>query len=206
MSLKINGIYTGEIQPTKTVAGCINIYENVFPNPDQAIDIVESACANDELLVSWRRSETIGDGVLQNYRTNLCCDLTYYAEVEDFQPFQGIHNQCLISTKSALTPYMKKYNIDFGLQDEGFQMLRYSEGEQYKIHSDYGPSHPRIVSAIIYLNDDFEGGEIEFPYHEIRIKPKAGAMLLFPSNYAYSHSSLPVTSGEKYAIVTWFNI
>jgi predicted 2-oxoglutarate/Fe(II)-dependent dioxygenase YbiX len=61
----------------------------------------------------------------------------------------------------------------------------------------------RVVSAILYLNDDYEGGHLEFPNFGIKIKPQAGMLILFPSNYAYTHAAHPVTKGTKYALVTW---
>ena len=61
----------------------------------------------------------------------------------------------------------------------------------------------RSVSAICYLNDDYEGGELEFVNFKLKIKPQAGMMILFPSNFAYMHIAHPVTSGTKYAMVTW---
>jgi hypothetical protein len=37
MSAFINGIFTGELVPDATVAGCIDIFENAWPNPEEAI-------------------------------------------------------------------------------------------------------------------------------------------------------------------------
>jgi len=61
----------------------------------------------------------------------------------------------------------------------------------------------RSISALCYLNSDYEGGEIEFVNFGVKIKPESGMMILFPSNYAYMHIAHPVISGIKYALVTW---
>jgi predicted 2-oxoglutarate/Fe(II)-dependent dioxygenase YbiX len=58
---------------------------------------------------------------------------------------------------------------------------------------------------VLYLNDDYLGGEIEFPHYDVKIKPEAGTLVLFPSNYAYRHIAHEVTSGIKYALVTWIH-
>jgi len=42
--------------------------------------------------------------------------------------------------------------------------------------------------TMIYLNDDYEGGEICFPRFNIEYKPKANEFLVFPSTYVYNHS------------------
>jgi predicted 2-oxoglutarate/Fe(II)-dependent dioxygenase YbiX len=58
---------------------------------------------------------------------------------------------------------------------------------------------------LLYLNDDYSGGELEFRNFQLKISPKKGMLLLFPSNFAYAHIAHPVTSGTKYAFVTWLH-
>lgn len=89
-------------------------------------------------------------------------------------------------------------------EDEGFTILRYVEGSEYKLHVDDNPAVRRHLSAILYLNDDYEGGELHFPRHDLKIKPKAGDVILFPSNFEYPHASLIITKGTKLAVTTWF--
>ena len=84
-------------------------------------------------------------------------------------------------------------------------MLKYPISTEYKQHYDGSTSSGRSISAIVYLNDDYKGGEIEFPNFNVKIKPESGMLILFPSNYAYTHIAHPVTSGTKYAIVTWIH-
>ena len=50
------------------------------------------------------------------------------------------------------------------------------------------------LSILAYLNDDYEGGELFFDKLNLKIKPKAGDLYLFPSSYVYSHAAMPVTS------------
>jgi predicted 2-oxoglutarate/Fe(II)-dependent dioxygenase YbiX len=104
---------------------------------------------------------------------------------------------------SATNPYAQRYAIKEQFWHEGYQVLKYSSGEEYVAHYDGDTAMGRAVSAIVYLNDDYEGGHIEFPNFNIKIKPQPGMLLLFPSNYAYTHVARPVTTGTKYAIVTW---
>jgi predicted 2-oxoglutarate/Fe(II)-dependent dioxygenase YbiX len=53
-----------------------------------------------------------------------------------------------------------------------------------------------------YVNDDYEGGEIFFRIQGVKVKPKAGDLFIFPSNFMYPHQAMPVQSGTKYSIVT----
>ena len=84
---------------------------------------------------------------------------------------------------------------------EAFNFVKYLPGKFFKIHGDHGPYYVCTISAVIYLNDDYEGGEIEFTRHGLVVKPEAGDIIVFPSNFVYEHSSLEVISGTKYSVV-----
>jgi hypothetical protein len=105
---------------------------------------------------------------------------------------------------SCVNYYIEKYQVPINF-DEGFQLLKYGPGKEYKPHADYGPGHEhRIVSGIIYLNPwEYEGGGTYFVNFKKNIKPKTPSIAIFPSNYAYLHTAKAVLSGKKYAIVTW---
>lgn len=93
-------------------------------------------------------------------------------------------------------------------KDTGFQLLRYKVGQHFRDHIDNIAGHPtwgqRQLSAILYLNDNYEGGCLHFPRQRKKIKPLAGSVVLFPSNFAFPHEGQDVTEGTKYAVVTWF--
>ncbi|MEY3311955.1 MAG: hypothetical protein RL348_1298 [Bacteroidota bacterium] len=59
-------------------------------------------------------------------------------------------------------------------------------------------------AIIYYINDDYIGGEINFPWHDLKIKPKANSFVTFPSNQHYLHEVLKNT-GERYSSTLWFN-
>ena len=56
---------------------------------------------------------------------------------------------------------------------------------------------------MMFLNDDFEGGETEFLYLYERVKAKRGMMLLWPAGFTHTHRGNPVLSGEKYISTSW---
>lgn len=59
------------------------------------------------------------------------------------------------------------------------------------------------ITILVYLNSDFEGGELIFPDYGLVIKPKAGDMLMFPSGHQYSHHVTPVTDGTRWYFSTF---
>jgi len=66
-------------------------------------------------------------------------------------------------------------------------------------HTDSSPE-PTIehISSVLYLNDDYEGGEIHFPNQGVFIKPKAGSIVVFPSVPPFTHESKRIVRGTKY--------
>jgi hypothetical protein len=197
------GIFPGRLEPDTTIAGCIDIFENAWPNPLETIEAIETECANPESDLHWSRASTIGEGVHQNVRTNYDLCLTAAADVYGNQLAKNIHNQMYFLLAASLAPYIDKYQISGEFMHEYYSVLKYSSGQKYDAHYDGGTADGRSISAIAYLNNDYIGGEIEFVNFGIKIKPEPGMLLLFPSNYAYKHIAHPIVEGTKYAIVTW---
>lgn len=97
-------------------------------------------------------------------------------------------------------------------QGEPLQLLRYRSGGEYKPHMDALPAEPnqRILTALVYLSDDYEGGETHFPRTGLSYRGAAGDALVFRNVGADGradpltlHAGLPVTSGAKYLASRW---
>ena len=86
-------------------------------------------------------------------------------------------------------------------------LLKYSPGGKYGIHTDHGTNAARHLSIIMNLNDNYEGGDLIFTAQnkeEIkRLKLSEGSIVFFPSNFMYPHSIEPITKGTRYSIVAW---
>ena len=103
--------------------------------------------------------------------------------------------------------------------DRGFawfeqpQLLRYRPGGFYQGHADsdnffsdegiWKKTLDRDISLLIYLNDEYEGGRLDFEHFEYSLRPRAGMLVYFPSDVRYLHAARPVTDGMRYAIVSW---
>jgi hypothetical protein len=109
--------------------------------------------------------------------------------------------------KSCVDDYCRYWGINVTYY-EVFNFVKYEgEGKEFKVHADDGPAYKAAVSAVIYLNDDYEGGEIAFPRMDsLVIKPDLGDIAIFPSNYIYEHASLPIRSGTKYCVVVMMDL
>lgn len=103
---------------------------------------------------------------------------------------------------SAVEDYRKEYNIMDLKYWEAFNFIKYGPGQHFQEHHDHGFSYNCTVSLVAYPNDDYEGGELYFRLQDLKIKPEAGDLFIFPSNFMYPHRAMPVNSGTKYSIVT----
>jgi prolyl 4-hydroxylase len=97
-------------------------------------------------------------------------------------------------------------------QGEPLQVLRYRPGQQYRPHFDaIGDSdNQRVLTFLVYLNDDYEGGETEFLSTGLKVKGRKGDGLLFRNadssgvlDPRAQHAGLPVLAGEKYLASRW---
>jgi Rps23 Pro-64 3,4-dihydroxylase Tpa1-like proline 4-hydroxylase len=112
-----------------------------------------------------------------------------------------INSLVLSKIKQCIDDYGTSWEIDI-THYEPLNFVKYRHPNNYfKLHVDHGPEHFRTVSAVLYLNDDYEGGELVFPrLDNLVIKPKFGDIVVFPSNYPYVHESKNILSGTKYSV------
>ncbi|HEX8839407.1 MAG TPA: 2OG-Fe(II) oxygenase [Sphingomicrobium sp.] len=95
---------------------------------------------------------------------------------------------------------------------EPLQVLRYGETQEYRPHFDAiaGMANPRVLTALVWLNDDYSGGETRFDELGISERGTAGDLLVFANTLADGspdprtrHSGAPVTVGVKYLASRW---
>jgi predicted 2-oxoglutarate/Fe(II)-dependent dioxygenase YbiX len=108
---------------------------------------------------------------------------------------------------NAINQVQKEIEFYFGrpLETGSAGIRRWDIGEYQPLHADGEdpeghPNEAFIVDygAVIYLNDDYEGGEIYFPDHNLEFKPSAGTLVFFPSNNMYIHGVREITKGVRY--------
>jgi hypothetical protein len=65
------------------------------------------------------------------------------------------------------------------------------------------PTATRLLVYTLYLNDVEEGGETEFLYQGVKVKPKAGRVCIWPAALTHLHRGNPIYTGSKYLITGW---
>lgn len=184
------------VPATEIVAGCVEVYDNVINNADELINIAEQRNAWLDAGI-FTGPDSSSQEVNKKIRSNVTLGINQFSYTED----QEFYDMCK-TVWFYCDAYAKKYDVSF-YSTEPAQILKYSPGEYYDPHCDAGPNVPRVVSALLYLNDVEEGGETEFVNFDMSIKPKAGRLVIFPSNYAYRHAARLPKSGNKYVAVFW---
>ena len=72
------------------------------------------------------------------------------------------------------------------------------------IHHSHGQKtgYPHLTS-LIFLNDNYEGGEFMMLDETYKPEVKQGSVIVFPSNFMYDHEVKKVTKGNRYSVMTW---
>lgn len=182
------------------------VYRDVLPKSMDIVSRLESVLL--EPSNHYRYAEAmVGYGVkMPEYRD--CFDFKYKKSdiIRDTSPAGVALAQLADDTGyrqlQAVKHYTKNYNIGELRYWEATNYVKYGPGQHFQEHHDHGYSYNCVVSLVAFPNDDYEGGELAFSIQGVTIKPKAGELYVFPSNFMYPHRAMPVLSGTKYSMVT----
>jgi hypothetical protein len=115
----------------------------------------------------------------------------------------------------AIDAYKKEHHIQSGQWPKEFsleplRMKRYLPNSEdvFDAHVDVlnHDTARRFLVMFIYLNEDFEGGETDFPQLELTVQAKQGNMILFPPMWAWWHKANPVKGKtSKYIVGTYMH-
>lgn len=184
----------------------INVYKNIFTE-DQCRDIIDTLEGNltESNHFSWEGAKvTEGHEAILEARN--CLDFkigqsNLGPETEWNKELYRIHE----GSFQSIYPHVEDYGQYWGVVMRYYEVFNYVKyegtGKHFAVHADHGPAYVTTVSAVAYLNDNYDGGEIVFPRFNLSIKPEPGDLIVFPSTYIYEHSSEPIVNGNKYSIV-----
>jgi len=147
----------------------------------------------------WRkarvRDKELGSMVKREVRT---AGVQYDVDIPQLAPL--LRRRIIAATKpfsATLVP---------GICDlDALHLVRYRAGGFFDVHKDNPGGeldNHRQISVVVYLNDDFTGGATAFVNSQFAFTPRAGWVLLFPSDFR--HQAEPVVEGTKYIIAAWY--
>ena len=121
--------------------------------------------------------------------------------------WKDVDNNLFRSLGIALREFREAFPYFKGpFKDMGYGIQRYVPGEYYHWHID-GGSHEfsqRQLVALWYLNDvPGPGGETEFLFQQLKVRPEQGKLILFPPFWTHEHRAVALHEGVKYIATTW---
>lgn len=184
----------------------ILVYHDVLPQSLKIIDRLEDVVSDTDNDYNYAEA-MVGYGMkMPEYRD--CFDLKFKKtdiEHDESEPslklqslWEDVHHRKL----QAVKDYTKRFNIGELRYWEALNFVKYGPGQHFQEHTDHGYSYNCAVSLVGYVNSDYTGGEIYFRMQNLKVKPQAGDLFVFPSNFMYPHQAMPVVDGTKYSIVT----
>ncbi len=191
------------------IAPGIIIYRNPLAKPEGIIRDIEDAVSSG--VVSWQQAyvrSSDSDSINTNTRDTMSIGVPYsdVARQDLSSPIASFHAELSKIFLEILGPAERDYFNTFGIgvdSHDSYSILKYGVGQKFTNHIDDHPAFHRRVSLVYYMNDNYSGGEINFPRFGISYKPAANEILMFPSTYVYNHSVSEVTGGTRYAVVSW---
>ena len=106
---------------------------------------------------------------------------------------------------------IEKHHLPVMIDTENIHYKKYEANDKdvFKNHVDVigqGPLLKRFLVFIMYLSDVEEGGETSIPRYDIKCKPKAGRLLMFPPYWTHPHQGEKVIKGTKHILMTYLHM
>lgn len=193
-----------------------------FEFPFLVIDDFLSQDACDKMLDQIKNSDDFEEaGLRKDFASSYKNENTRKTNIFKIsQNTQVFYDEAFAAHKSKIEQFFAKA-ITTSTQ---IQALGYGEGFFYKSHSDDSSflvdknqnlvgfklvAPNRKITTVAFVNDDFEGGELEFSFLKISdgspvvFKPRKGSLIAFASNSYFTHEVRIITQGFRLSLVQW---
>ena len=168
----------------------------------------------------YHRTRDYGDNpvFMPNTRKDTMAPLNFFSDRTDVDPavyvnkqtnskyigmYNGVVNRCLDiygSEYEQITAYNLQcsyINVQRSLPKQGYHVWHSEDNSVMATR--------RVLVNMMYLNDVDEGGETEFLYQSMRVQPKKGRVVIWPSGFTHTHRGNPPLTGEKYIATAWYS-
>lgn len=189
-------------------------FEGVVPEVDSVIEKIENLSS--KAVTAWEPWYASSDtnahvyGEVKFMSKHL---LDAESDPQIKQDSEYVISTLVASMEDCAREYAKIYDIDNDLLDYAVHALnmpgtkyginKYYENMYMGPHVDWNEFNSDITyTIVVYLNDDYEEGELFFvnPEINLKIKPKKGSIVMFPSVEPYLHQSCNIPKGRKMLI------
>ncbi len=184
-----------------------HIVENALSK--DALDFLTKFCEDNPNAFRNEGSQAIG----QFIDKTISYKVLHSSMPEPFGKLERTMAHCrFIAQKTILdnwNSYVYPDNTELTYWDPGDSMSLHADNTWHDGLEDHikeleHPTDYRTHSALFYLNDNYDGGEIYFPEFDLEIKPKAGSLLTFPSGNDHRHGVNEVLKRKRFTIAIWY--
>jgi len=183
----------------KVFADKIYYYENILPHAAatvRAIEETDGELTESDAILKWKEwTASDDDSYLFGYQKQTDASKLGTSS----ERVQYIYATLRKALERAGRHYCQEQELEY-FPPSPLSISKYVVGGAMGPHVDEYPGQTKepVMSGVMYLNDDCEGGELDFPVQGITIKPTAGSIVIFPSVEPFYHQSLEIKKGEKY--------
>lgn len=178
------------------------------------IHVVENFISQEEsqYLISYFDNFSFPGPDNKTYFVSIANEAVYFnmREHHDFLEINNYVHNLLDRIQEVVSNH---YNLSIELKSSNFVDMRV--GSSLPEHTDMGGSSDPIegkrinddddfeFSALIYLNNDFEGGFLNFPKEQVKIKTNPGTLVYFSGQLDLPHEVTEITSGSRKSIASF---
>jgi predicted 2-oxoglutarate/Fe(II)-dependent dioxygenase YbiX len=105
----------------------------------------------------------------------------------------------------------EKFNVSLSSRPPA--IVKWKPGTEQRPHADKQLTDGRVnefpdydINSLFYYNDDFEGGELYYPQHDVTVRPKPGLAVAHPGDINYLHGVKMITSGLRYTSPAFYTV
>lgn len=183
-------------------------FKNVVSYPDELVSFINEVDGDSRSyskITAWEEwTASNNKEVKYGKNKNVLCD-NIKSVIDDGlldKKILYIKNSLEMAVQMSLNTYLASHGLDkdhYDLQMSIMPIRIWEKGSYMGPHCDsYDGNLDIAFSIVMYLNEDYAGGEIGFPNHDVLLKPKSGSLLIFPSQEPFLHQVHTLESGSRY--------
>lgn len=130
-----------------------------------------------------------------------------YGRIPNNLPIKNLINQC----RWRIADVIREAYGERQVYPDYTDLVFWPPGDGMVVHADNANEDGspnlfgwRTYSAVLYLNDDYQGGTTFFPRLGVEVRPETGKLVAFGAGSEYQHGVRPITAGERYTMPLWF--
>lgn len=158
-------------------------HQKQFMDKDDALAIYEYCIKNTQLFNEFGNNEK---------------EFTFHVNFNDKQILKILNHYGTNVWKYVVDKYKGNFEP---FDSSKTHLAKFETG--WGMHEHFDSTKPNDIATLIYINDDYSGGEIYFPDLGIEIKPSAGDLICFPDTPDFVHGVRKITLGSRYTSPRW---